>query len=132
MAAIPLLLLEEDVEGGGKAQSDDGIQNDFAYNNNVHNADIKIRMGKILISTNRLTILQIVRKCIYIIDNDFSILAKSLWSAECTVAHDGCCGYCLCDMRTCQVVCSAEVCVYFSAVYVAIVYNTNTSALVFQ
>jgi len=44
MAAIPLLLIEEDVEGGGKEENE-GIQNDFAYNNNVSNANIKIRMA---------------------------------------------------------------------------------------
>lgn len=45
MAAVPLMLLEEDVERGGKEQSEHEIQDDFAYRNNVHNADIKIRMG---------------------------------------------------------------------------------------
>lgn len=46
MDAVPLMLLEEDVERGGKEQSQHEIQDDFAYRNNVHNADIKIRMGK--------------------------------------------------------------------------------------
>lgn len=45
MTTTPLMLAEEDVENGGKEDSIDGIQNDFAYNNNVHNADINIRMG---------------------------------------------------------------------------------------
>lgn len=43
----PLIFAEEDVEHGGKEQdAEHEIQNDFAYRNNVHNADIKIRMGK--------------------------------------------------------------------------------------
>ncbi|KYN13684.1 PREDICTED: protein lifeguard 4-like [Trachymyrmex cornetzi] len=45
MATVPLMLVEEDVERGGKEQSEHDIQDDFAYRNNVHNADIKIRMG---------------------------------------------------------------------------------------
>lgn len=45
MATVPLMLIEEDVERGGKEQSEPEIQNDFAYRNNVHNADINIRMG---------------------------------------------------------------------------------------
>lgn len=45
MATVPLMLIEEDVERGGKEQSDPEIQSDFAYRNNVHNADINIRMG---------------------------------------------------------------------------------------
>ncbi|XP_011882383.1 PREDICTED: protein lifeguard 4-like [Vollenhovia emeryi] len=45
MATAPLILVEEDVERGGKEQSEHEIQDDFAYRNNVHNADIKIRMG---------------------------------------------------------------------------------------
>ncbi|EZA59874.1 hypothetical protein DMN91_001335 [Ooceraea biroi] len=45
MATVPLILLEEDVERGGKERDDHEIQNDFAYRNNVHNADINIRMG---------------------------------------------------------------------------------------
>ncbi|XP_012523291.2 protein lifeguard 4 [Monomorium pharaonis] len=45
MAAVPLMLVEEDVERGGKEQHEHPIQDDFAYRNNVHNADIKIRMG---------------------------------------------------------------------------------------
>lgn len=49
MAAIPLMLLEEDVERGGKEQSEHEIQDDFAYRNNVHNADIKIRMGNCIV-----------------------------------------------------------------------------------
>ena len=44
----PLIFSEDDVENGGKEA---GIQNDFAFNNNVLNASIKIRMG-ILISHN--------------------------------------------------------------------------------
>lgn len=47
MASVPLLLMDEDVEGG-KEMSEDSIQNDFAYRNNVHNADIRIRMGKLI------------------------------------------------------------------------------------
>jgi len=43
--SVPLMLMEEDVERGGKEQSEYEIQDDFAYRNNVHNADIKIRMG---------------------------------------------------------------------------------------
>ncbi|XP_015592113.1 protein lifeguard 4 [Cephus cinctus] len=45
MATVPLMFAEEDVEGGGKEEHAGGIQNDFAYNNNVHNANIKIRMA---------------------------------------------------------------------------------------
>ncbi|KAL6264094.1 protein lifeguard 4-like [Pogonomyrmex barbatus] len=45
MATAPLILVEEDLERGGKEQSEHEIQDDFAYRNNVHNADIKIRMG---------------------------------------------------------------------------------------
>ncbi|GLG94160.1 hypothetical protein R5R35_006746 [Gryllus longicercus] len=41
MATIPLMFVEEDIEGGGK----ESITNDFAYNNNVSNASLKIRMG---------------------------------------------------------------------------------------
>ncbi|EFN77089.1 protein lifeguard 4 isoform X2 [Harpegnathos saltator] len=44
-ATVPLILAEEDIERGGKEQSEHDIQNDFAYNNNVHNATITIRMG---------------------------------------------------------------------------------------
>lgn len=39
------MLVEEDVERGGKEQTEHEIQDDFAYRNNVHNADIRIRMG---------------------------------------------------------------------------------------
>lgn len=45
MDAVPLMLLMEDVERGGKEQSDNKLEDDFAYRNNVHNADIRIRMG---------------------------------------------------------------------------------------
>ncbi|XP_020290082.1 protein lifeguard 4-like [Pseudomyrmex gracilis] len=45
MTTQPLIFVEEDVEKGGKEQAEHEIQNDFAYRNNVHNADIKIRMG---------------------------------------------------------------------------------------
>lgn len=38
-------LIEEDVESGGKEHNIGGIENDFAYNNSVHNADINIRLG---------------------------------------------------------------------------------------
>ncbi|KYM96099.1 PREDICTED: protein lifeguard 4-like [Cyphomyrmex costatus] len=45
MATVPLMLVEEDVECGGKEQSEHDIQDDFVYRNNVQNADIKIRMS---------------------------------------------------------------------------------------
>ncbi|XP_043276193.1 protein lifeguard 4-like [Venturia canescens] len=47
MAGTQLLLADEDVEIGGKEEhiGEGGIQNDFAYNNNVNNAHIKIRMA---------------------------------------------------------------------------------------
>lgn len=39
-------LIEEDVETGGKEETDtDEIKNDFAYNNNVQNASLNIRLG---------------------------------------------------------------------------------------
>lgn len=41
MAGIPLMYAQEDVEFGGKP----GILEDFAFNNNVKNASIRIRMG---------------------------------------------------------------------------------------
>ncbi|XP_058794120.1 protein lifeguard 4-like [Phymastichus coffea] len=41
----PLVFSEEDVEGGGKEGRSSGLQNDFAYHNNVHNASVKIRMA---------------------------------------------------------------------------------------
>ncbi|XP_066586688.1 protein lifeguard 4-like [Prorops nasuta] len=44
MTSVPLILAEEDIEGGGKERNE-GIENDFMYNNNVHNANINIRMG---------------------------------------------------------------------------------------
>ncbi|KAF7987726.1 hypothetical protein HCN44_003589 [Aphidius gifuensis] len=45
-STVPLLLLEEDVEGGGKPEpSSSNLEHDFAYRNNVHNAHIKIRMA---------------------------------------------------------------------------------------
>lgn len=47
MATVPLVLVEEDIERGGKEQSEHEIQDDFAYRNNVHNADIRIRMGNV-------------------------------------------------------------------------------------
>lgn len=50
MAAVPLILAEEDIERGGKEQPEHEIQNDFAYNNSVHNATINIRMGIYIIS----------------------------------------------------------------------------------
>ncbi|KAF6209752.1 hypothetical protein GE061_015501 [Apolygus lucorum] len=40
MATIPLM---DDVEYGGK--NDEGIQDDFMYRNNVHNASVQIRLG---------------------------------------------------------------------------------------
>lgn len=45
MATVPLMLIEEDVERGGKEHDIHDIQNDFLYNNNVQNANINIRMG---------------------------------------------------------------------------------------
>lgn len=42
----PLMLSESDIEGGGKEGHAGGLENDFAYHNNVHNASVKIRMGK--------------------------------------------------------------------------------------
>ncbi|XP_067007017.2 protein lifeguard 4 [Anabrus simplex] len=42
MASVPLMFAQEDVEFGGKASS---ITDDFAYNNNVLQASIYIRMG---------------------------------------------------------------------------------------
>ncbi|XP_046612169.1 protein lifeguard 4-like isoform X1 [Neodiprion virginianus] len=45
MATVPLMFAEEDIEGGGKEETSNGIENDFAYNNNVQNANIKIRMA---------------------------------------------------------------------------------------
>lgn len=50
MAAVPLILAEEDIERGGKEQSEHEIQNDFAYNNSVQNSTINIRMGIYIIS----------------------------------------------------------------------------------
>lgn len=46
-STVPLLLLEEDVEGGGKPEpsTSSSLEHDFAYRNNVHNANIKIRMA---------------------------------------------------------------------------------------
>nr|CAD7406206.1 unnamed protein product [Timema cristinae] len=41
MATIPLIFAQEDVEFGGKP----GITEDFAYNNNVQQASLNIRMG---------------------------------------------------------------------------------------
>lgn len=49
MATVPLMLAEEDIEQGGKEQPENSIQNDFTYNNSVHNANINIRMGKYII-----------------------------------------------------------------------------------
>lgn len=40
---MPMLYAFEDMESGGK---ESGIENDFAYRNNVANASQKIRMGK--------------------------------------------------------------------------------------
>nr|CAD7434447.1 unnamed protein product [Timema monikensis] len=42
MATIPLIFAQEDVEFGGKP----GITEDFAYNNNVQQASLNIRMAK--------------------------------------------------------------------------------------
>lgn len=44
MTAISLLLAEKDVESGGKS-----IENDFAYRNNVAQASVQIRLGKLYI-----------------------------------------------------------------------------------
>ncbi|CAG9110937.1 hypothetical protein JYU34_011136 [Plutella xylostella] len=41
MASIPLMYAQEDIEGGGK----ESIEDDFAYRNNVKNADKHIRLG---------------------------------------------------------------------------------------
>lgn len=42
----PLIFSDDDLESGGKdMRNSSGLQNDFAYHNNVHNASIKIRMG---------------------------------------------------------------------------------------
>lgn len=43
MSSVPLIL-EEDCERGGK-HSEDGIEDDFAYRNNVLNATQGVRMG---------------------------------------------------------------------------------------
>ncbi|XP_003705918.1 protein lifeguard 4 [Megachile rotundata] len=45
MALESVKLIDEDVESGGKEQDIDGIENNFTYNNNVHNAAIEIRLG---------------------------------------------------------------------------------------
>ncbi|KAJ8681584.1 hypothetical protein QAD02_017376 [Eretmocerus hayati] len=42
--ADPLIFSDDDIESGGK-DSPMGLQNDFAFRNNVHNAPIKIRMA---------------------------------------------------------------------------------------
>ncbi|XP_026466552.1 protein lifeguard 4-like [Ctenocephalides felis] len=42
MATVPLMFAEDDLEGGGKEGS---IENDFAYNNNVINASVRVRLG---------------------------------------------------------------------------------------
>lgn len=71
MAAVPLMLVEEDVERGGKEQSEHEIQDDFAYRNNVHNADIRIRMGNRvtlqefkIISTYCKVSIRLIRECV--------------------------------------------------------------------
>ncbi|XP_012288890.1 protein lifeguard 4 [Orussus abietinus] len=43
--SVPLIFAEQDVEGGGKEEKQGGIQNDICYKNNVHSADVKIRMA---------------------------------------------------------------------------------------
>lgn len=48
-SSAPLMLVEDDVEGGGKPEPSSDLENDFAYRNNVHNAHIKIRMGNYLL-----------------------------------------------------------------------------------
>lgn len=47
MASVPLILNEEDCERGGKPLSDteDGIEADFAYRNNVLNATKEVRVA---------------------------------------------------------------------------------------
>jgi type III secretory pathway component EscT len=42
MATVPLMFAQEDVEFGGKP----GIINDFAYNNNVMQATMNVRLGR--------------------------------------------------------------------------------------
>lgn len=43
----PLVLSQDDIEAGGNKHefSNHGIENDFTYNNNVHSANISIRLG---------------------------------------------------------------------------------------
>lgn len=53
MSSATMKLLEEDVEAGGKEINVDGIENDFAYNNNVHNASVNIRLGNCLKSCHK-------------------------------------------------------------------------------
>lgn len=45
MSATVPLILEEDCERGGKDYDEDGIENDFAYRNNVLGAPQAIRLG---------------------------------------------------------------------------------------
>lgn len=45
MAKASLILSDSDVEQGGKEAS---LEDDFAYNNNVHSASMQIRLGIIL------------------------------------------------------------------------------------
>lgn len=46
----PLVLSQDDIEAGGNKHefSNHGIENDFTYNNNVHSANISIRLGNLL------------------------------------------------------------------------------------
>lgn len=43
----PLVLSQDDIEAGGNKHefSNHGIEGDFAYNNNVHSANMSIRLG---------------------------------------------------------------------------------------
>lgn len=45
MSSTVPLILEEDCERGGKSYDEEGIENDFAYRNNVSQAPKAIRMG---------------------------------------------------------------------------------------
>ncbi|XP_033223564.1 protein lifeguard 4-like [Belonocnema kinseyi] len=45
--SAPLILAQDDIEAGGDKHdfTDHGIQGDFAYNNNVHSANVNIRLA---------------------------------------------------------------------------------------
>lgn len=51
MAVESVKLIDEDVESGGKETDANGIENNFTYNNNVHNATINIRLGNYIYFT---------------------------------------------------------------------------------